>query len=62
MQEHNLSSPALIVTNEFHVLRAQMIAHSMGMHASTLPARTAAFYFGPYFIRELYGVLSQIFF
>lgn len=62
MQEHNLSSPALIVTNEFHVLRAQMIAHSMGMHASTLPARTAVFYFGPYFIRELYGVLSQIFF
>lgn len=62
MQKHNLSSPALIVTNEFHVLRAQMIARSIGMHASTLPARTAAFYFGPYFIRELYGVLSQIFF
>lgn len=62
MLKHNLSSPALIVTNEFHVLRAQMIARSIGMHASTLPARTAVFYFGPYFIRELYGVLSQIIF
>ena len=62
MQENSLRSPVLIVTNEFHVLRAQMIAHSMGMHASTLPAPTAALYFGPYFIRELYGVLSQIFF
>ena len=62
MQENRLSAPVLIVTNEFHVLRARMIANSLSIEASTLPAPTDLFFFGAYYIRELYGVLYQIVF
>ncbi|MDD6369133.1 YdcF family protein [Galactobacillus timonensis] len=62
MEENRLSAPVLIVTNEFHVLRARMIANSLSIEASTLPAPTDLFFFGAYYIRELYGVLYQIVF
>lgn len=62
MQENRLSEPVLIVTNDFHVLRARMIANSLSIEASTLPAPTDPFFFGAYYIRELYGVLYQIVF
>ena len=62
MQENRLSAPVLIVTNKFHVLRARMIANSLSIEASTLPAPTDLFFFGAYYIRELYGVLYQIVF
>lgn len=62
MRENNLSTPVLMVTNEFHVLRAQMIAKTLGMEASTLPAPTDPIFFGAYYIRELYGILYQIVF
>ena len=62
MQENRLSEPVLIVTNDFHVLRARMIANSLSIEASTLPAPTDLFFFGAYYIRELYGVLYQIVF
>ena len=59
IRENGLNEHIAAATNEFHVLRAQMIAHKLGIACDGLPAKTAWWLFAVNYIRELYGVLYE---
>lgn len=52
---------AAIVTSEFHALRAHLIAGKLGFRCGTIPARTPWWLLPTFYVRELYGVLYQLF-
>lgn len=58
------SSAALqiaVVTNEFHACRARLIAKSLGLDAGSVPAPSPWWLLPTFYVRELYGLLYQIF-
>lgn len=50
-----------VVTNEFHACRARLIARSLGLTAGAVPARSPWWLLPTFYVRELYGLLYQIF-
>jgi uncharacterized SAM-binding protein YcdF (DUF218 family) len=56
-------SPAQIavVTNEFHACRARLIAKELGFDTGTVPAASPWWLLPTFYVRELYGLLYQIF-
>lgn len=48
-----------LVTNEFHQLRAGMIAKDCGWSVSSIPARTEAWLIPTYWVREWLGILHH---
>ena len=61
MEKEDLGDTIVIVTNSWHELRAQMIAGSLGIPCGGYGAGTPLWLIPSYHIRELYGVLYQIF-
>jgi uncharacterized SAM-binding protein YcdF (DUF218 family) len=49
------------VTSEFHEARAGLIAERLGIRAGSVPAPTTLWLLPTYYVRELYGLLYQIF-
>lgn len=52
---------AAIVTSEFHALRAHLIGGELGFRCGTIPAGTPWWLLPTFYVRELYGVLYQLF-
>ena len=50
-----------IVTSEFHEARAGLIAKKLGLHAGAVTAITPLWLLPTFYVRELYGLLYQIF-
>ena len=50
-----------VVTNEFHACRAHLIAKELGFDAGTVPAPSPWWLLPTFYVRELYGLLYQIF-
>lgn len=50
-----------IVTNEFHACRAGLIAKDLGMKAGFVPAASLWWLLPTFYVRELYGLLYQMF-
>lgn len=50
-----------VVTNEFHACRARLIAKSLGVDTGTVPAASPWWLLPTFYVRELYGLLYQIF-
>ena len=50
-----------IVTNEFHACRAGLIAKELGMKAGFVPAASPWWLLPTFYVRELYGLLYQMF-
>ena len=50
-----------VVTNEFHACRAHLIAKELGMRAGTVVAPSPWWLLPTFYVRELYGLLYQIF-
>ena len=50
-----------IVTSEFHACRAHMIARKLGVRAGTVPAPSPWWLLPTFYVRELYGLLYEIF-
>lgn len=50
-----------VVTNEFHACRARLIAKQLGMRAGTVAAPSPWWLLPTFYVRELYGLLYQIF-
>ena len=50
-----------VVTNEFHTCRALCIAKNLGVQAGSVPAPSPWWLFPTFYVRELYGLLYQIF-
>ena len=50
-----------VVTNEFHACRAHLIAKKLGFRAGTVSAPSPWWLLPTFYVRELYGLLYQIF-
>lgn len=62
MEENGISGGAVIVTNEFHQLRAKMICQKYGLETSAVSAETSLYLLPTYWVREWFGVVYQFFF
>ena len=62
MTEYGISGSVTIVTNEFHQLRARMIADKYGLETYSVSARTARYLLPTYWLREWFGVVYQFLF
>lgn len=60
IDEEGLDPHIAIVSSEYHILRALMIARSEGIHASALPSRTFFMDFLPAFLREVWALALQL--
>ena len=49
----------VIVSNNYHLYRAGMIADELGIVWGGKPAETAAWLFPTYYVRELYAILAE---
>ncbi len=61
MERENLGDQAVLVTNSWHELRAQLIAQDLGLVVGAEGADTPLWLLPAFYIRELYGILYQIF-
>lgn len=62
MEEQGISGSIAIATNEFHQLRAHMIAEKYGLESFSLSSRTVAYLLPTYWLREWFGVCYQFLF
>ena len=60
MEREDLGDTAVIVTNAWHELRAQMIASDLGLLCGGYGASTAWWLLPSYYLRELFGIIYQI--
>ena len=56
---NGLPEEIVIVTNEYHIYRAGMIATENALNWGAKPAKTAYWLFPTYYVRELYGILAE---
>lgn len=59
IEENGLFQKIVIVTNEYHIFRAGMIADDNGMVWGAMPGKSAAWLFPTYYVRELYAILAE---
>lgn len=57
--EEGLPEEIVIVTNEYHIYRAGMIADENALKWGAKPAQTAYWLFPTYYVRELYAILAE---
>lgn len=62
MEEYGISGSVTIVTNEFHQLRASMIADKYGLDSGAVSVRTTTYLLPTYWLREWFGVVYQFLF
>lgn len=62
MEEYSISGNVALATNEFHQLRAQMIAESYGVESFSLTSHTLDYLLPTYWLREWFGVTYQFLF
>ena len=59
MEENGLFQKVVIISNEYHIFRAGMIADDHGLVWGAKAARTASWLFPTYYVRELYAILAE---
>ena len=59
IEENDLFQKIVIVTNEYHIYRAGMIADEEGLVWGAKPAGSAWWLFPTYYVRELYAILAE---
>lgn len=57
IEENKLDNHAIIITNRFHIYRAQQIASQKFTKVSFLPVNTPWFLIPTYYLRECYGIV-----
>ena len=62
MEKNGISGEAVIVTNDYHQLRAKMICQKYGLETSAVSAETSLYLLPTYWVREWFGVVYQFFF
>lgn len=60
MNEYGISGSVTIVTNDFHQLRAKLIADKYGLESYSVSARTSLWLLPTYWLREWFGVCYQV--
>lgn len=61
IKEYNLSRDIAIVTNEFHEYRARKIATALDLSSTAIKGKTAWWLFPTFYVRELYGIIYEMF-
>ena len=59
IKANNFNEKVILISNEFHLYRAGLIARSAGIDYATIPARSVLVLLPTYYIRELYAILQQ---
>lgn len=59
IEKNGLFQKIVIVTNEYHIYRAGMLADDNEIVWGAQPAQSAAWLFPTYYIRELYAILAE---
>lgn len=62
MERENLGDTAILVTNSFHELRAQLAAESIGIPCGGESADTPWWLMPSFYLRELWGILYELVF
>lgn len=62
MNEYGISGNVTIITNDFHQLRAKMIADKYGLESYSVSAGTSLWLLPTYWLREWFGVCYQVLF
>lgn len=62
INEEGFQGETAIVTSEFHLQRAVMIARKQGLEAASIPAKTAVFLLPTYWVRDCLGVAYEFVF
>lgn len=62
MNEYGIGGSITIVTNDFHQLRAKLIADKYGLESYSVSARTSLWLLPTYWLREWFGVCYQVLF
>ena len=57
-----LKKDIAVVTNEFHEFRAKMLAEELRLGFSAVSAKTAAWLFPTYLVREWYAIIYEVLF
>ncbi|MCM1023739.1 MAG: YdcF family protein [Prevotella sp.] len=60
MNEYGLDGSVTVVTNDFHQLRAKLIADKYGLESYAVSARTSLWLLPTYWLREWFGVCYQV--
>ena len=60
-KEHGLNTDFAVVTNEFHQYRASLDAKKLGIRTGSVSADTPWWLFPTFYVRELYGILYEVF-
>ena len=60
-KEHGLNTDFAVVTNEFHQYRASLGAKKLGISTGSVSAETPWWLFPTFYVRELYGILYEVF-
>jgi uncharacterized SAM-binding protein YcdF (DUF218 family) len=59
IEENGLFQKVVIISNEYHIFRAGLIADDHGLVWGAKAARTASWLFPTYYVRELYAILAE---
>lgn len=59
IEENGLFQKVVIITNEYHLYRAGMLADANGFVWGAKPANSALWLFPTYYVRELYAILAE---
>ena len=59
LDEKGLGTRVALVTSEYHMYRAFLIAKGAGLEPGAVPAGTAFWLFPTFYLRELFGILYQ---
>ena len=59
INKNGLNDTIAIVTNEFHICRASMIAKKLGLVTYAIPAHTHWWFYPTYLVREWFGVIYE---
>lgn len=60
-KEYGLNTDFAVVTNEFHQYRASLGAKKRGIRTGSVLAETPWWLFPTFYVRELYGILYEVF-
>ncbi|MDO5476129.1 MAG: YdcF family protein [Eubacteriales bacterium] len=61
LQQRGLGDDVAVVTNDYHACRAVLIARKCGLRPGIVAAGTPWWLFPTFYVRELYGLLYQLF-
>ncbi len=59
IEANGLNKNVALISNEYHIYRATLIASDNDLSYGTKPATTAFWLFPSYYVRELYGILAE---